>query len=91
MRKIVINVCYGGFSLSEEAYKFLGLEWDRYGYAYDKNRDNPELIQCIENLGKKANGRCAELKIVEIPEDVDYEIQEYDGSEWIAEKHRTWS
>jgi len=30
------------------------------------------------------------LKIVEIPDDVDWEINEDDGSEWIAEKHRTW-
>lgn len=25
--KVVINKCYGGFGLSKEAYKFLGLKW----------------------------------------------------------------
>ncbi len=53
-------------------------------------RTDPLLIQVIEELGKKANGYCASLKIVEIPDGVDYKISEYDGSEHIAEKHRTW-
>jgi hypothetical protein len=30
------------------------------------------------------------LEIVEIPDDVEYTIEEYDGLEHIAEKHRTW-
>jgi len=30
------------------------------------------------------------LKIVEIPADVDWVLMEYDGCEWVAEKHRTW-
>jgi len=54
-------------------------------------RSHPLLIRVIEELGGKANGGCAALKIVEIPDGTDYEISEYDGSEHIAEKHRTWS
>jgi hypothetical protein len=38
-----------------------------------------------------ANGTYANLKVVTIPGDVDWEIGEYDGMEWVAEKHRTWS
>tara|TARA_Y100000310_G_scaffold61032_1_gene56316 strand:+ start:621 stop:1202 length:582 start_codon:yes stop_codon:yes gene_type:complete len=53
-------------------------------------RDDPILIQVVEELGEKANGAHAELKIVEIPDDVDWIIQEYDGNEWVAEAHRTW-
>lgn len=30
------------------------------------------------------------LKVVSIPADVEWQIEEYDGAEWIAEKHRTW-
>lgn len=55
-----------------------------------ENRADPLLVQVIEELGKEANGACAELKVVEIPDGVDYEIDEYDGLEHIAEKHRTW-
>lgn len=54
-------------------------------------RDDPFLIQVVDELGKKADGSHAELKIVEIPDDVEWQIEEYDGSEWVAEKHRTWS
>jgi hypothetical protein len=27
---------------------------------------------------------------VDIPDDVKWEIEEYDGNEWVAEVHRTW-
>ena len=53
-------------------------------------RDDPILVQVVRELGSEANGRFAELKVVEIPVDVDWEIDEYDGLEWVAEKHRTW-
>jgi len=33
----------------------------------------------------------ADLKIVEIPDGTNYEIDEYDGNEHVAEVHRTWS
>lgn len=56
----------------------------------DIARDDPHLVAVVEELGERANGRHAQLKIVEIPADVDWEIEEYDGAEWIAEKHRTW-
>ena len=60
-------------------------------HDHDLARDDPYLVQVIEELGAGANGRHAELKIVEIPADVNWEITEYDGNEAVAEKHRTWS
>lgn len=56
-----------------------------------EDRADPHLIQVVEELGEEANGKYAELSIVEVPDDVAWEIEEYDGTEWIAEKHRTWS
>jgi len=56
----------------------------------DIPRDDPILVSIVERLGEKAGGRCAELKIVEIPDGVDWQVEEYDGSEWVSEKHRTW-
>lgn len=53
-------------------------------------RTDPILIQVIKELGEEANGACAELKIVSIPNDIEWEIEDYDGLETIAEKHRTW-
>lgn len=53
-------------------------------------RDDPILIQVVEELGEKSWGQYSELKIVEIPDKISWEIGEYDGSEWVAEKHQTW-
>ena len=60
---------------------------------YDRNiaRDDPVLVQVVEELGKEANGEFAALAVVEIPDDVKWQIEEYDGNEWVAEQHRTWS
>lgn len=58
---------------------------------YKIERSDPVLVQVVEELGKEAGGRCASLKVVEIPDDVKWHIAEYDGSEWVAEDHRTWS
>lgn len=48
------------------------------------------LIEVVEELGDNANGQYAKLKVVNIPDNVAYEIHEYDGLEHIAEVHRTW-
>jgi hypothetical protein len=89
--KIVINACYGGFGLSKEA---LALFNERAGtvisYERDIERNNPILVEIVEQLGESAHGGFAELKVVEIPDDVQWQIEEYDGNEWVAEKHRTW-
>lgn len=58
--------------------------------ASDIDRHNPLLIKVIEEMGDKANGVCADLSIVEIPDGTDYVVEEYDGNEHIAESHRTW-
>lgn len=90
--KVVINDCYGGFCLSREAYEYLGLSWDGFGFAYDndKMRASEALVACVEALGDRANGMCARLKVVEIPDDVSWYIDEYDGLEIIRERHRSW-
>ena len=54
-------------------------------------RDDPNLIKTVTNLGKKANGTFADLKIVEIPDGTAWEINDYDGMESVEEKHNTWS
>lgn len=58
--------------------------------AYDEDRTNPLLIQVVEELGNKASSKYAQLSIIEIPDGIEYEIDEYDGIESIHEKHRSW-
>jgi hypothetical protein len=93
--KVVINNCFGGFSVSEEGARRIaelkGLPHvpERYGASgYDRN--DPALVQAVEELGPAANGAHAKLAVVEIPDDVSWEIDEYDGAEHVAETHRTW-
>ena len=62
-----------------------------YFSCRDIERTDPDLIKTVEMLGAKANGRCAELQIIDIPDGTDWEIAEYDGNEHVAEKHQTWS
>lgn len=136
--KVVINSCYGGFSLSHEAImryceikgiNVYPIQEDKWGFTtYSKvpvesrsnfdnfytltiedrkeynrkyeeqtfypdeiSRNDPALIQVVEELGKAANGKHAELKVVNIPDDVDFEIEDYDGMETICERRRKWS
>lgn len=72
--------------------------YGRYGDSNDLcwsyrhiQRNDALLVQVVEELGESANGKYAHLKVLEIPDDVEWQIEEYDGKEWIAEKHRTWS
>lgn len=134
--QVVINKCYGGFSLSREAFqrfremgqpnavaeddplsdgyvdRAVAAEGEKFGhdsvrrsaeatvrmykldrggsYLRDIPRNDPRLVQIISELGAKANGGSARLKIIEIPDDAKWEVEEYDGMEWIAETHRRW-
>ena len=65
---------------------------ENYISEYDlyRNRTDPDLINVIETLGKDADGFSAEIAIIDIPDDVDWQIEEYDGFEHVAEKHRVW-
>ena len=55
-------------------------------------RTDPILIQVIEELGElESSDDSADLKIVEIPDNIEWKIHEYDGIERVVEKHRTWS
>lgn len=87
--KVVINTCYGGFTLSARALQ----ELKQHGISKEQarsERHNVHLVDIVTRLGPLANGDFAKLKIVEIPDDVKYVIEEYDGCEWVAEEHRTW-
>lgn len=53
-------------------------------------RNDPLLVRVVEELGKKADGKHGELKIVDIPDGIKFEIDDYDGMESIHEVHKSW-
>jgi hypothetical protein len=82
----------GFYKLSvDERRKYNEVASEQTLYSREIERDDPALVQAVEELGEEANGDFAELAIVEIPDDVIWDIDEYDGKEWVAEQHRTWS
>lgn len=110
--KIVLNKCYGCFSISKQAAEYmvkLGSKqakaelkqaekesrWYGYGssneFADSYDRTDKYLVKAVEKLGAKANGQCADLKVIKIPDGINYEIEQYDGMESIRETHRSWS
>lgn len=89
--KVVINGCYGGFSLSDEALAYLGIPGGSR-YSYEDDRTNPKLVECVEKLGEAVNHDSATyLYVVEVPDDVKWTITDYDGLEQVEEVHRVWS
>jgi hypothetical protein len=122
MTKIVINKCWGGFSLSRNALHELRKMGNKYAleetddgekypdgdtvrgdferqhgftaydsYLRDIPRDDPDFVKIAEEKGSDwVSGKLANLVVVEIPDDVEWEIHEYDGMESVEEKHRSW-
>lgn len=142
MTEVVINDCFGGFSLSVLAQVELARRQGKKAFVYSRkqgnynfdgpyyktdenapgympcvtskdygpildnidkayedetivesrpdNRNDPDLVAVVKELGEKANGAHANLKIVSVPDDVAWHIEEYDGAEHVAENHRKW-
>lgn len=97
MTKIVINNCYGGFSLSKAGTDRLAelIEAEAIINRTDKSADeiledlrhisraDPLLVQVVEELGSRAGGRYSQLIVVDVPKDSLFCIREYDGLEHV--------
>ena len=86
MSEVVINACYGGFSLSIAAIeRYSELKGLAPGTRPNREipRDDPVLIQVVKELGDKANGPYAILRVEIVEPGTLYRIDEYDGLEGI--------
>lgn len=89
MREVVYNAKYGGFGLSDEAIQHM----EDAGYVFDEEdvclneleRHNPFLVAAVKELGERASGQCANLKIAQVSG--LYRIESYDGWESVVEPH----
>lgn len=84
--KVVYNACYGGFGLSEKAIS-LGrkISGDPHWPECEDSlpRHDGVLVAVVEQLGDKASGRYAKLRIGIVGN--MYRIDEYDGYESVQE------
>ena len=91
---LFINTCakITTLEIARDINRKLGeLTGNRYWDSWiDRSRSHPLVVKVVEELGSNASGRFAELKVVEIPDGVKWQIQEYDGNEHVAQAHRTW-
>lgn len=80
MIKMVLNKCYGGFGLSEEARKVLDVDW-----LGDLDRTDARLVEMVEDDPEAVRGSFAKLQVVSLPDETtDYHIDEYDGFETVT-------
>ena len=72
--------------------KSTGEKVEKYFIDEDSDiaRNDKDLVSVVEKFGKEVSGKCANLSVVEIPDDIEWVIEEYDGYESVAEKHRVW-
>ena len=91
--KVVINGCFGGFGLSDKAMakynELAGTNHTGSSY-YNIERNDPFLVQVVEELGDEANDFYAELRVVDVPDEAKWYIHDYDGLESVYEQHRIW-
>lgn len=73
-----------------ETYRLSGMSDTEHFSPRGIARDDPDLVRVVEELGEAADSRLSALKVVEIPDGVEWDVEEYDGMEHIAERHRTW-
>jgi len=66
-------------------------DWEHYP-CFSISRDDPQLIEVVEELGTLANPKNgSQLKVVEIPDNVKWYVHSYeDGTEAVHEEHRVW-
>ena len=96
--QVVINIQqFGTFSISKEAIEYIQKKIknkkDKKSigcYAFDNDRSNPLLVEAVKKLQNESYGPYSILKIVEIPNDIEWGISGCSGQEWVVEKHRTW-
>lgn len=96
--QVVINTSYSNFAISSDAISLIQKKIKNpkgksqiNAYAFDNDRSHPLLVEAVQKLGTKANGLYTTLKIVEIPDDVEWRIDAINGKEIVREKHRMWS
>ena len=67
----------------------MGRYWDGWT-RMEEHRGDPLVVQCVEALGKDASSSLSELEVVNIPDGIQWRLDDYDGIESVEEQHRSW-
>lgn len=85
---------YDYFPSTEDIGEFIADIPDGYFYYVDfyetEFRVDLDLVNVVESLGEVANGTCAELSIIDIPDGANFEIEDYDGKESVLPPRQSW-
>jgi len=83
--KVLISTCHGGFGFSDKFVEHIKeLRGEHELNDWDLERDDQELIEEAIKFGlKKAEGMFASFSIEEVPDGLNYYIDDYDGKESI--------
>lgn len=87
MVKVVIHCGLGFFVGEKFSNKCKDAGLDVTPYRINCQRTDPELVRLVEEENPENE---AWLCVMSIPDNVEWVIEDYDGSEWVSEKHRTW-
>ncbi len=75
---------YGGYANSDHSVTF------GYDFSDHEKRSDKDLVKVVESLGEKANADCSDLKIFEVPDGKDFEIDKHYGSERVVPPRQKW-
>ena len=84
--EVLLNDCYGGWSMSKKANKLYTLRKTENSRKYLRKRSDPILIQIYKELGDEFDGgKHSKTSIEKIPKKYEkyYIISEYDGLETV--------
>ncbi|MBQ2641337.1 MAG: hypothetical protein IJG15_04995 [Lachnospiraceae bacterium] len=64
--------------------------WDDHLCLDETYREDPALIAAVETLGPAASSYVSKLVVVEIPDGMEYVIDDYDGVETLHQRVEEW-
>jgi hypothetical protein len=100
--KIVINSRLGGFSITRDIGKRMGTpdvdSWkmgcnEYFGIKnghFREFRTHPVLVSAVEEC-KEAGENIGDLKVIDIPDDAQWSIGEYEGIEYVYDIRHYWT
>ena len=88
--KVVINGRFGGFGLSPAGEDEILRRGGETVNVWNIPRTDPILVEMITENSELYSDDHADLHVVEVPDDVQWHIDNYDGREHVAENHRIW-